>query len=110
MYLKSGPSTWHHCIVSLPHHNAGSPLPSTQAAQDRGLPISVETCAHYLAFSSADIQDKQTLYKCAPPIRDEANRQVLSCGLLLSHIPLISVIPYPSDQCDSQSPAHYCPT
>lgn len=46
-------------------------------AKNEGLPITVETCPHYLAFAAEDIPDGFTLAKCAPPIRDEANRRAL---------------------------------
>ena len=46
-----------------------------------GLPISVETGPHYLAFNAEDVQDGNTLLKCAPPIRDRANQLGLLQGL-----------------------------
>ena len=46
-------------------------------ARERGLPITVETCAHYLWFAAEEIPDGATEYKCAPPIRDAANREAL---------------------------------
>ena len=46
-----------------------------------GLPITVETCPHYLVFSAEDIADGQTVYKCAPPIRERANNDLLWEGL-----------------------------
>lgn len=44
-----------------------------QEAQARH-PISVETVPHVLSFDSSTIQARQTMFKCAPPIRDPANR------------------------------------
>ena len=41
------------------------------------MPVTVETCAHYLWFDAAEIPDGATQYKCAPPIRDAANREAL---------------------------------
>jgi allantoinase len=51
------------------------------AARSEGLPISVETCPHYLHFSAEEIPDGATLFKCAPPIRSRANRDLLWQGL-----------------------------
>jgi allantoinase len=51
------------------------------AAKSEGLPVSVETCPHYLHFSSDKIPDGQTLFKCAPPIRSRENREKLWQGL-----------------------------
>jgi len=41
----------------------------------------VETCPHYLAFSAEQIQDGATQFKCCPPIREAANRELLWEGL-----------------------------
>lgn len=54
-----------------------------QDAKSSGASVSVETCAHYLAFSAEEIKDGDTRFKCAPPIRDEANRQKLREALLV---------------------------
>ena len=47
-----------------------------------GLPISVETCPHYLNFVSEEVPEGGTIYKCAPPIRDAENREKIWQGLL----------------------------
>ena len=36
-----------------------------------------ETCPHYLTFESAEIGDGETLFKCAPPIREAVHREAL---------------------------------
>ena len=55
-------------------------------AKEDGLPITVETCPHYLHFAAENIPYGSTLHKCAPPIRDAENRdqlwQALSEGLI----------------------------
>ena len=43
----------------------------------RDLPITVETCPHYLLFASEDVPDGATEYKCAPAIRDRRNNDAL---------------------------------
>lgn len=43
----------------------------------RDLPISIETCPHYLLFAAEDIPDGATEYKCAPAIRDRRNNDAL---------------------------------
>ena len=52
-----------------------------RAAKARGLPITVETCPHYLCLSAEDVPDGATEYKCAPPIRGSENREALWAGL-----------------------------
>jgi len=51
------------------------------AARAEGLPITVESCPHYLHFAAEEIADGATLFKCAPPIRSRANREQLWRGL-----------------------------
>ncbi|MDE3105485.1 MAG: allantoinase AllB [Acidobacteriota bacterium] len=48
-----------------------------RAARQEGLPITVETCPHYLHFAAEQIADGATHWKCAPPIRSAANRALL---------------------------------
>jgi hypothetical protein len=57
-------------------------LPALRAAKAEGLPISVETCPHYLCLDAESIPDGATQFKCAPPIRDRENRDKLWGALL----------------------------
>jgi hypothetical protein len=54
------------------------------------LPLSVETCAHYLTFAAESIPDGDTRYKCAPPLRDAANRAALLAAVKSGDIDIIS--------------------
>lgn len=67
--------------VHIVHLSAADALPDLAAARSEGLPISVETCPHYLAFAAEDIPDGATAFKCAPPIRGRDNRERLWQGL-----------------------------
>lgn len=55
----------------------------TQEAKSNGCSITVETCPHYLAFSAEEIKDGDTRFKCAPPIRDSANKEKLWEALMV---------------------------
>jgi allantoinase len=59
-------------------------------ARAEGLPITVETCPHYLHFSAEEIPAGGTLFKCAPPIRSRGNREGLWRGLRDGVIDLIA--------------------
>jgi allantoinase len=59
-------------------------------AKSHGLPVTVETCPHYLHFSSEAIPDGHTLFKCAPPIRSRDNREKLWRGLQEGVIDLVA--------------------
>jgi allantoinase len=59
-------------------------------ARAEGLPITVETCPHYLHFVAEDIPDGGTIFKCAPPVRSRENREALWQGLRNGVIDLIA--------------------
>ena len=45
------------------------------------LPITAETCPHYLSFVAEEVPDGATAFKCAPPIRERENREFLWAAL-----------------------------
>jgi allantoinase len=59
-------------------------------ARTEGLPVTIETCPHYLHFAAEDIASGATLCKCAPPIRSRENREALWQGLQNGTIDLIA--------------------
>lgn len=65
-------------------------LPELRAARTQGLPVTVETCPHYLHLSAQTIADGMTLNKCAPPIRTRENREGLWQGLKDGTIDLVA--------------------
>jgi allantoinase len=67
--------------LHIVHLSASSALAELCAARAEGLPVSVETCPHYLHFCAEEIPDGATLFKCAPPIRSRDNREKLWQGL-----------------------------
>jgi allantoinase len=67
--------------VHIVHLSAADALPAIAEAKAEGLPITVETCPHYLTLQAERIPAGATPCKCAPPIRDSANRERLWAGL-----------------------------
>jgi allantoinase len=63
--------------IHVVHVASAAALPLLAAARDEGLPITAETCPHYLTFSADEIGDGATEFKCAPPIRDQTTREAL---------------------------------
>ena len=78
------------CRVHIVHLASAQALPLLRAARAEGLPITVETCPHYLHFASEDIADGRTLMKCAPPIRSRENREALWEALRTGDIDLVA--------------------
>jgi allantoinase len=75
--------------LHIVHLSSGRALPVLQAARSEGLPVSVETCPHYLHLEAENIHDGATLCKCAPPIRSHENRELLWQGLREGIIDLV---------------------
>ena len=48
-----------------------------RSAKAEGLPLTVETCPHYLTFAAEEIADGATHFKCCPPVRERENREKL---------------------------------
>jgi allantoinase len=71
------------------HLSSSEGVPLLAAAQRAGLPVSAETCPHYLALTAEEVPDGATEYKTAPPIREAANNQVLWDGLADGTIAMI---------------------
>jgi allantoinase len=86
-YLASRPAKWEtdavalmielcekfKCAVHIVHVSSGSSIALLSRAKQMGLPITAETAQHYLYFQAEQIPDGQTVFKCAPPIRDAKN-------------------------------------
>ena len=79
-----------HAPIHIVHLATALGLPLIRAAKAEGLPITVETCPHYLYFAAEDIPDGATQYKCAPPIRSRTNNDLLLQAVADGTIDLIA--------------------
>ena len=75
--------------LHIVHLSTSQALPELRAARAEGLPVTVETCPHYLHLTAETITDGATLCKCAPPIRSRENRERLWQGLRDGMIDLV---------------------
>jgi allantoinase len=69
------------CSIHIVHLSSAEALDALRAARLQRLPVTVETCPHYLTLAAEEIADGATEFKCAPPIREAANREALWGGL-----------------------------
>jgi allantoinase len=76
--------------LHIVHLSASAALPDLRLARSAGLPVTVETCPHYLHFTSETIARGATLFKCAPPIRSRENCDQLWQGLRDGTIDLVA--------------------
>ncbi len=103
-YLASRPKHWeneaikmmielcrkHNCPVHIVHVSSAEALPLIAAAKAEGLPLTAETCPHYIYFNADEIPDKATIFKCAPPIREKSNNDLLKKALVDGVLDFIS--------------------
>ena len=75
--------------VHIVHVSAAATVKLIREARARGVRVTSETCPHYLTFASEDVPDGATQYKCAPPLRERANRTDLWRGLMGGDIDLV---------------------
>lgn len=102
-YLASRPKQWEAdaiellihvcretgCRVHIVHLANSDALEAIRAAREEGLPLTVETCPHYLHFAAEQIEDGDTRFKCAPPIRESLHREALWLALKSGEIDTI---------------------
>lgn len=103
-YLASRPPEAEHAAIAMllrcldvsptplhiVHLSSASSLGPVVAARAAGLPVTVETCPHYLTFAAEEIADGDVAFKCAPPLRDASEREALWEALLQGDIDLIA--------------------
>lgn len=81
---------WCPTPVHIVHLSSASSLDIVREAKAKGLPLTVETCPHYLTFAAEEIPDGATEFKCAPPIRGAAEREALWDALIAGDIDLVA--------------------
>ncbi|WP_309641311.1 allantoinase AllB [Flavobacterium sp.] len=103
-YLASRPKQWendavdlmirmcrkHQCPVHIVHVASAEALAKIDAAKQEGLPITAETCAQYIYFNAEEIPDGNTIFKCAPPIRERSNNLQLKQAFLTGVLDFIT--------------------
>lgn len=82
--------------IHIVHLASADGLPATARARAAGVPLTVETCPHYLTFAAEEIAAGATAFKCAPPIRGRNHRERLWRALAEGHIDLVATDHSPS--------------
>ncbi len=76
--------------IHIVHLSSSDAVPQLLSAKSQGARLTVESCPHYLTFASETIPDGATEFKCAPPIRENENREKLWAALFDGTIDLIA--------------------
>lgn len=67
--------------VHIAHVSSAWALRIVTEGQARGLPLTAETCPHYLLFTAADLEHHGPFALIKPPLRTEADQRALWDGL-----------------------------
>lgn len=78
------------CALHIVHVSCGSGVALIAEARARGADVTCETCPHYLALTEDDVERIGAAAKCAPPIRDHHERELLWARLLAGDIQLVA--------------------
>ena len=78
------------CRVHIVHLSAAEALPMLRDAREEHVPVTVETCPHYLIVDAEAIRAGATQFKCAPPLRGRKNREALWGAVLGGEIDLVA--------------------
>jgi allantoinase len=76
--------------VHVVHVSSAEGVEAIAGARTAWVPITAETCPHYLTFAAEEIPDGATQFKCAPPIREAVHRRALWDGLASGALDLIA--------------------
>jgi allantoinase len=71
------------------HLSDADAVPLLREARLSQVPVTVETCPHYLTFDAESVPDGATEMKCCPPIREAANREALWAALASGDIDVV---------------------
>ena len=69
------------CHFHVCHISSARATHLVRLAQQDGLPVTAETCPHYLLFVAADCAGKDAAMKAFPPVREVADREALWAGV-----------------------------
>lgn len=70
------------CHIHIAHVSSGRAVELIRRAKKKGLPVTTEVTAQHLFFTDSCLQNYDTRFKMAPPIRTEKDRAALIQGLL----------------------------
>ncbi len=78
------------CSLHIVHVTIGRGVDLVVDARRRGVDVSCETCAHYLALTQEDLEELGAVAKCAPPLRPAQEREALWERILDGRIPMVT--------------------
>ncbi|MDQ7773882.1 MAG: dihydroorotase [Elusimicrobiales bacterium] len=86
--------------LHLQHLSCAGSVELVRRARAAGLPVTAETCPHYIALTEDDVPAGGTDMKMKPPLRAEADRRALIKGLADGTIDMVATdhAPHPPEE------------
>jgi len=78
------------CALHIVHVSTGRGVGLVAEARQRGVDVSCETCAHYLALTEDDVERLGAVAKCAPPLRPRAEQDALWRYIADGTLPMVT--------------------
>ncbi|HEU5012596.1 MAG TPA: allantoinase [Roseiflexaceae bacterium] len=78
------------CAIHIVHVSSGAGVSQVAAARQRGVDVTCETCAHYLALTEEDVEQLGAIAKCAPPVRSQAEQDALWQHIFDGTLPMVT--------------------
>jgi allantoinase len=78
------------CTLHIVHVSFGHGVDLVNAARDRGVDVTCETCAHYLVLTEDDLETMGAVAKCAPPLRSRDEQEALWERILDDNLPMVT--------------------
>ncbi|MEF3355404.1 allantoinase [Paenibacillus sp. GYB006] len=78
------------CALHFVHISSAAAVAKIEAAKNRGMNVSVETCPHYLLFNHNSLRERGSIAKCAPPLREAREQQRLIALLVDGKFDMLS--------------------
>lgn len=86
------------CKLHIVHVSSGRGAALVAEARRRGVDVTCETCPHYLFLTDEDCVRIGAAAKCAPPLRDEAERAAVWTALLRGDVDFVASDHSPAPQ------------
>ncbi|TXK73759.1 allantoinase [Paenibacillus sp. N3.4] len=78
------------CKLHFVHISSAEAVQAITEAKAKGMDVTVETCPHYLALTSDDLEKLGPVAKCAPPLRTLEDQQRLWAELAAGRLDIIA--------------------
>ena len=76
--------------LHIVHVSSGRGVAAALEGRRRGVDVTIETCAHYLYFGEEDMERLGAVLKCAPPLREAAERKALWRAVTRGDVDLVA--------------------